>query len=185
MVWGLLALACTLAAAGVLVRLHALPTGLSPVRDAVSDYGRTASGRYYRVQVVLLGLAGAFAATGLMVGTDATGLAWLWVFAAARIAIAGFMTDLPGEPASREGRLHLLLAGAAFAGIAVAAATVHWTGEPAAVHPLGVAVWATALATIVALVLPRLRRAAFGLVERAHYVATIAWLIALGLALVG
>jgi hypothetical protein len=185
MTWGLLVVACTIAAVGVLIRLHVLPTGLNPVRDAVSDYGRTAHGRDYRVLVVLLGLAGGFAAIGLMTQTEATGLAWLWVFAVSRIMIAGFMTDLPREPATREGRIHLTLAGAAFAGIAVAATTVRWPGEGAAVAPLGVAVWVTAIATAIALIIPRLRSMVFGLVERAHYAATILWLVAIGLSLSG
>jgi hypothetical protein len=54
------------AAAGLeLVRLHALSTGLSPVRDAVSDYGTTRFHAHYRLMVVLFGLARRCSPSGL------------------------------------------------------------------------------------------------------------------------
>jgi hypothetical protein len=38
-------------------------------------------------------------------------------------------------------------------------------------------VTATAIATATALVVPPIRRVAFGLIERTHYTAALAWLI--------
>ena len=83
-----------IAAALVLIRLHTLPTGLDPRRDAVSDYGATAFHLYYRAMVVMLGVGAACLAIALHRTGDVrtSGLIWLWIFAASRVAIAGFMT---------------------------------------------------------------------------------------------
>ena len=72
----------------------------------------------------------------------------------------------------------MLLAGTAFASIAVAASHLNWTGRPAALGPLGWVVTATAIATGIALVVPPIRRVALGVIERTHYAAAITWLIA-------
>ena len=58
-------LVLAIAAALVLVRLHTLPTGLDPRRDAVSDYGATAFHLYYRAMVVMLGVGAACLALAL------------------------------------------------------------------------------------------------------------------------
>jgi hypothetical protein len=127
--------------------------------------------------VTLFGVSGALLALGLQADTDATAVYWLWVFAGCRAAIAWFMTDEDPPPVTREGRIHMLLAAGAFASIALAGANVRWTGEVAAVAPLGTAVWITALITVVALLVPRARSALFGAAERALYLATIVWLL--------
>ena len=77
----------------------------------------------------------------------------------------------------RTGRIHMLLAGTAFASIDVAASHLDWTGKPAVLGPLGWLVTATAIATGTALVVPPIRRAALGLIERTHYAAAIIWLL--------
>src|SRR4051795_4547464 len=88
------AMVLVLAAALIVVRLHTLPTGLDPRRDAVSDYGATAFHLYYRAMVVMLGLSAACLAIALHRTGDVrtSGQIWLWIFAASRVAIAGFMT---------------------------------------------------------------------------------------------
>lgn len=48
-----------------LVVLHLLPSGLSPLRDPVSQYGITRFKAGYRVQTLAYGLAGAGAAIGI------------------------------------------------------------------------------------------------------------------------
>jgi hypothetical protein len=166
-------LACLLAATLLLLRLHLARTGLSPVRDAVSDYGTTPWHLFYRAMVVALGAAAALLAIQLHSETDAGALVWLWIFAASRIAIAGFMTDRDPPPFTREGRIHFALAAVAFTSIALAATSVDWTGRPGVLGPLGVAVAISAVATAVA------RFAApaiFGFVERVLYATSIAWL---------
>jgi hypothetical protein len=180
MVAALLGLVCVAASGVILIALHFLPTGLDPIRYAVSDYGWTPYTLGYRAMVVLQGAGAILIAVGLGQQTDANSLGWLYVYGAVRLLISGFMTDR--EPAglrslTRTGRIHMLLAGTAFASIAVAASHLDWTGKPAVLGPLGWLVTATAIATGAALVLPALRRVALGLIERTHYAAAIAWLI--------
>lgn len=110
MTLGVLALACFAAAIGLLVWLHLAATRLNPVVDAVSDYGTTRYHDLYRAMVIALGGGAVLLAAGLGQFTDASALAWLWVYGAARLAIAGFMTDRDPPPFTREGA-HPLAAG--------------------------------------------------------------------------
>jgi hypothetical protein len=175
------------AALVVLVRTHFLATGRDPVRDAVSDYGVGPHHRNYRVMVVLLGLGGGLLTAGLARAGHAgnVGLAWLAAYSAARLAIAGFMTDLPGRPVTAEGRIHAFLAAVAFTSIAFASSDITaalsdeagWEGHiHGALHLIARLVAITALATLVAVLVPTLRARVFGLVERLLYVAAFAWL---------
>jgi hypothetical protein len=180
MVAALVGLICVATSGVILITLHFLPTGLNPVRYAVSDYGWTAYHVGYRTMVVLQGVGAILIAVGLGQETDVTSLGWLYVYGAARLLVSGFMTDR--EPASlrsltRTGRIHMLLAGTAFASIAVAASHLDWTGKPDVLDPLGWVVTATAIATGTAIAVPQIRRAALGLIERTHYASAIAWLI--------
>ena len=176
----LLGLICVAASAVILIALHLLPTGLNPIRYAVSDYGWTRYSLGYRSMVVLQGIGAILIAFGLGQDTDASSLGWLYVYGVVRLLIAGFMTDREPEglrSLTRTGRIHIILAGTAFASIAVAASHVDWTGKPAVLGPLGWLVTATAIATGVALTVPPIRRVALGLIERTQYATAIAWLI--------
>jgi hypothetical protein len=175
MLLGAIATACFVVATALLARLHLLPTRLSPVPDAVSDYGTTSFHLHYRAMVVALGAGAILLAIGLARETDAVDLVWLWVYGAARIAIAAFMTDRPGVRPTTEGRIHWALAAAAFSSIAFGASDIDWTGAPGALQALGYAVAATAIATLVTRLAAPLRPV-FGLAERALYVTSIAWL---------
>ena len=130
-----------MAASGViLIALHFLPTGLNPIRYAVSDYGWTSYRSGYRAMVVLQGVGAILIAVGLGHETDASSLGWLYVYGVVRLLISGFMTDREPESLrslTRTGRIHMLLAGTAFASIAVAASHLDWTGKPDAFGPLG------------------------------------------------
>jgi hypothetical protein len=176
----LIGLICVATSGVILITLHLVPTGLNPIRYAVSDYGWTSYHLGYRAMVVLQGIGAILIAVGLSQQTDAKSLGWLYVYGTVRILSSQFMTDREPEgraSLTRTGRIHMLLAGTAFASIAVAASHLDWTGKPAVLGPLGWLVTATAIATGAALVAPRIRRAAFGLIERTHYAAAIAWLI--------
>src|SRR5262245_54143400 len=123
MLAALLGLICVATSAVILVALHFLPTGLNPVRYAVSDYGWTPYHTGYRAMVVFQGVEALLIAVGLGQETDVNSLGWLYVYGVVRILVSGFMTDR--EPAgmrtlTRTGRIHMLLAGTAFASIAVA-----------------------------------------------------------------
>jgi Protein of unknown function (DUF998) len=174
--FALLALILVLAAGLVLIRLHTLPTGLDPRRDAVSDYGTTSFHIYYRVMVVLLGLGAACLALALHDSGDVRtrGLIWLWIFAASRILIAGFMTVHPGRKVTVEAQIHWLLAAAAFTSIAFAAPTISKDLDLG--HTVAAVVVASAVATLVTRVV-RPWRSVFGLVERLLYISFLAWLI--------
>jgi hypothetical protein len=180
MIAGLLGLICVAASGVILIALHFLPTRLDPIRYAVSDYGWTAYHVGYRTMVVLQGVGALLIAIGLGQQTDAASLGWLYVYGVVRLLISGFMTDREPQAfrsLTRTGRIHMLLAGTAFASIAVAASHLDWTGKPAVLGPLGWLVSATAIATGTALVVPRIRRVALGLIERTHYASAITWLI--------
>ena len=171
-------------AAAAHVRVHLLPTGCSPLRDPVSDYGVGSYRAWYRTTVVGLAIASAsltvaFARDG---GPGVGSLVALAVFGASRLAIAWFPVDLPSEPATRTGRVHNLLAVAAFASIAVAASSIPdgltaaaWSGKANGLNLLGAVVMWAAIATGMFFAVAPLRRW-FGLVERALYWATFAWL---------
>jgi Protein of unknown function (DUF998) len=169
------------AASGViLVALHCVPTGLDPIRYAVSDYGWTRYHLGYRAMVVLQGAGAILIAVGLGRQTNAASLGWLYAYGVVRLLVSLFMTDREPEglrSLTRTGRIHVLLAGTAFASIAVAASRIDWTGRPDALRPLGWLVTATAIATATALVVRPIRRVALGLIERMHYIAAITWLI--------
>ena len=183
----LLGLICVSTSGVILVALHFLPTGLNPIRYAVSDYGWTSYQVGYRTMVVLQGLGAILIAVGLGQQTDAKSLGWLYVYGVVRLLVSGFMTDREPESLrslTRTGRIHMLLAGTAFASIAVAASHLDWTGKPAALGPLGWLVTATAIATGTALVVPPIRRVALGLIERAHYACAITWLIVVAASIV-
>lgn len=177
----LVAVACAVAAH---VRVHLLPTGHNPLRDAVSDYGAGPYRAWYRTTVVGLAVASAsltvaFARDG---GPGAGSLIALAVFGASRLAIAWFPVDLPGERATLPGRIHNVLAVAAFASIAVAASSIPdgltaaaWSGKANGLNLVGAVVMWVAIATGVFFAVAPLRRW-FGLVERALYWATFAWL---------
>ena len=173
MIFGLIAALCLLAAAGLLVRLHTLFTGWSPVSGAVDDLGQKRYHPYYRAMIVALGLAAFVLAVGLARETDGVAIAWLEIYGGSRVIIAGVMTD--PRRALAGGTLHLVLVLLGFAAIALAAVLIHWDGDPSFLRPLGVVVALCALAAAVTRVVPAVRRR-FGAAERALYVMSIGWL---------
>lgn len=180
----LLAGVATLACLSALVWVHLRPTGYDPLRDAVSNYGVGPSSAFYRAQTAAMALAAIFTAAALAKAIDPAptrAIVLLLVFAAARLAIPWFPTDLDRTQRTRTGLIHAGLAGVAFASIAWAAANltqhVDWPGCRA----FGWAVVVTAIATVLAI---RTRFPYFGVVERLFYAATIAWLLFVSLNLV-
>jgi hypothetical protein len=69
-----------------------------------------------------------------------------------------------------------LLAAVAFTAIAFAASNITWTGVPGVERPLGYAVAATAVATLLTRLIVPLRRV-FGAAERLLYATSLAWLV--------
>jgi hypothetical protein len=170
--------------AAALVVLHALPTGLSPVRDAVSRYGITEYRAGYRVQTIAYGLAGMGAAVGIatMPGPTAIVVALCCLFAASRLAISWFPMDVPGGEPTTHGRRHLILAATAFVAVAVAARQLSRLLDHDGIDPR-IAGASTVLAVLMVVTLVAIgidRRAGgrhFGLVERCFYVCMTTWLV--------
>ncbi len=177
------------AIAGALVTLaaiggvHFVATDKNPLHDPVSDYGAGLHWRWYWAGVAGVSVAALALVLAALVGASAEPTAaviLLALFAAARIAIAWFPTDVGVDiPVTSTGRTHGALAIVAFASIAIAANT--YVG----VSPwFGWALYATAALLLLCLAWPP-ARVIFGLFERLFYLAMIAWFVAAGQALIG
>jgi Protein of unknown function (DUF998) len=169
-----------------LVVLHVSPTGYSPVRNAVSEYGVGRFAGWYRAQAAYAGLAAVLLAGALARGLDPVSrrvVALLVVFALARVAIGFFPTDLIGATErTRTGAIHGLLAVAAFVSISWAASAL-----PAHEHGarwLGYVMTAAVVGMVVSVRTPALR-VYFGLIERGFYAAFLAWIFLVSLRLAG
>lgn len=177
---------------GALVVLHLAPTGLSAMRNAVSQYGITSYRAGYRVQTIAYAVAGLGAAIGVatLPGPAAIPVILCLIFAAARALISWFPMDAPGSQLTVTGRRHGLLAAAAFVGAGLAAWQLAKLLHYDSLHP-AVAATSTALAGLMTLTLIGMiasRRAAsgryFGLIERGFYVGMTAWLATVAVLLI-
>lgn len=182
--------AAVIAIAGVtvgvaaLVVLHALPTGLSPVRDAVSHYGITRFRWGYRVQTVAYAVAGAGVVAGLVAlpGHYTLTIALCALFTLCRAVIGWAPMDAPGTPATSTGRTHGILAIGAFASLGLAAGVLPRSLARAGVDAVPAAVSGIlAIVMLAALVGMSVDRRAgarhFGFIERVFYAAMTAWLV--------
>lgn len=167
-----------------LVVLHVAPTGLSPLRNAVSQYGISPYRTGYRVQTIAFGVAGAGAAVGLasLPGAASVLVALCAVFAGARLSISWFPMDTPGTTLTTTGRRHGLLAICAFGAVGVAAEELSRLLTRDGID----AGYATASGTLAVLMLVSFiamgtaRRAGggyFGVIERGFYACMSAWLV--------
>ncbi|MEO8888052.1 MAG: DUF998 domain-containing protein [Jatrophihabitantaceae bacterium] len=174
--------------------LHVVRTGLSPVRNAVSQYGISYVRVGYRVLTLAMAAAGAAGAVGVGEGLHAAGgavVAALAVFAATRAAISWVPMDDPSTPATRTGRRDGLLAVLTFLALAVAALrlgsdlrrTHEWIGAQAWTIPLDAFLVLGLVAMVITRRAPGLR-GYFGAAERLYYLGVLAWLSWLGVALI-
>jgi hypothetical membrane protein len=167
-----LSLGCTAGCIACLVYLHLAPTGYSPVRNAVSEYGVGRYAALYSTQAMLMGIAALWLAVALRQPHRVVVL--LVLFALARISIGWFPTDQIGSrQRTSRGSVHLVLAAVAFVTLPWAAVDLTRSegGEPWLGRILVV------LAVLTAVALRTQLRPWFGLVERALYVGMLAWLI--------
>jgi hypothetical protein len=179
----LLALAAVIASLGY---LHQAPTGLSPVRNAVSQYGITPFRAGYRAATIAFAVSGLALAVGLAGKINGSGrvqvAGLLLIFAAARAAISWFPMDAPGAERTGTGRVHGRLALAAFGGATLAALRLAnaltrqdvWRSLAPVSAGLGWLMLASLLAMAVPGYVPA-ARAWFGAIERVFYAAAIAW----------
>jgi Protein of unknown function (DUF998) len=180
----------TLACAAFLIRVHLLPTGYQPVSNAVSDYGVGDYRGYYRWQTAASAYAALLLAAAIARTTHPVPqllVFLLLTFAVARLLIPSFPTDLDRSRPTATGRIHTLLAGAAFAAIAWCAAAlpdrVDWPSLHGPLVVLGWIVVVTAVACGLAMtsLLHRVTEPFFGALERLFYAATLAWLLVVSL----
>jgi Protein of unknown function (DUF998) len=183
---GVVALVALAAVVASLTYLHVEPTGLSPVRNAVSQYGISDYKAGYRAATIAFAVAGLALATGLHRELSGRGaklvVLLLVIFAIARAAISWFPMDAPGAERTSTGSIHGVLAIVAF-GAATAAAlklgsvlsgSAHWRS----LGPVSVALGWAMIAFLLGMMLTRSVpwvRARFGAIERGFYVAAIAW----------
>ncbi|MFS0911818.1 DUF998 domain-containing protein [Microbacterium sp. 179-I 3D2 NHS] len=172
---------------GSLLRLHALPAGLSPLSDPVSAYGISRYRGFYRAQTLGTALGAAALALGLVVAdveSAVPAVVALLVLAAARALISWVPMDGDGAPRSGTGRAHNLLAFGAFAAASVGGfmtgiafgATGGLEGASVACTALGWFMTAASALTLAAPLLSPLGRL-FGLFERLIYVGMLAWMV--------
>jgi hypothetical protein len=194
---GVTCLAATAVGVGAMIVLHVLPTGLSPIRNAVSQYGITRYRLGYRVQTIAIGVAGVAAAVGLAKAAPGRAralIALILVFAIARFVISWFPMDEPGSEPTNHGRMHGILAIVTFLAIAIAAGRLGTVAQQ-------VPGWSTLstvsqvfawlmVASLVAMMVVRRSAVAnrstpsyFGAVERVFYLAIVGWLVLVGVAL--
>ncbi|HEV3329029.1 MAG TPA: DUF998 domain-containing protein [Acidimicrobiales bacterium] len=188
---GAVSLAGTATAVGALGYLHLAPTGLSPLRNPVSQYGITRYRAGYRVLTISMGVAGTAIATALATLPSSFDevVVLLAIFATCRYAISWFPMDAPGTPPTSTGRAHGLLAVVTFGSIAVAAIRLfkqlevdpHLDTLASTSRILGWLMVTCFALLFFARLAPDLRRY-FGASERALYVAILVWLVVLGIA---
>jgi hypothetical protein len=192
---GWLDLAGLTAAVVSLTYLHLAPTGLSPLRNAVSQFGITEYRAGYRAATVALAVAGLGAAIGLDKSLHEGGIgvvvALLVVFAVARAIISWFPMDEPGGPRTPTGHNHGVIAIVTFGSATLAAlrlgqvlsggAQWHWLSPWSTVFGVAMALLVIGMASARR---NRGLRGYFGLVERGLYLAIIAWLLLLGVVII-
>lgn len=186
MIAGVISLAALIVVVVSLVWLHRQPTGLSAVRNAVSQYGITRFRAGYRVATLAFALGGLALAVGIGIafggGVRSSVITPLILFAAARALISWFPMDAPGVTRTGTGTMHGLLAVIAFASIAYAAVRfggflIHharWHALAPASTALGWVMVASLLVMSLARSYPAIR-ARFGAVERVFYACAIIW----------
>lgn len=182
---GVLALLGVGTATAALAYLHVAPTGLSPREDPVSAYGISRYRSGYRIATLALGVAGLATAVCVAIALPASAIpvALLVIFGLARLAISWFPMDAPGSPKTSTGRIHNLLATAAFAPATAAAFVVgislgqdeRWDVLTGATSVLAWLMAFGSAGVILSSVVPDLSRA-FGLFERLIYLGIIVWL---------
>jgi hypothetical protein len=180
---------------GVILTLHVLSTGYSPVHDAVSYYrvGRYAS--LFRVGLWSGSISALALTAGLAVGAGRLPLAgrdlvFLGLAAVSRIGESLFTTTLEGRRLSRSGALHYVFAiltfgftYAAISGLTAGLTRLHPWVEAAGLLRRLAGATLVGLILVVATLLPRLRNL-FGLCERFFLLVTYGWLVLVALLLV-
>jgi hypothetical protein len=176
---------------GCLVYLHLLPTGLHPLRNAVSEYGAGRFHFWYQAmcvnQAIAAFLTAAALATKVTPAPFATDAA-LIVLGLARLVISQAPVVVVHDKRTTTSGTHILMAALIF-GSAVVASTsfgraiagqADWASVLSSLHIFEYAITLFALLTFLAVAIPRGLRCV-GLVERLLYVSIIGWFVTIGI----
>lgn len=186
---GVVGLVSMFVAVVALVVAHLRPTGLSPLRDAVSRYGISSAAVWYRTQTIAMALAAVVLSIAmersLHLGGVSELVVLLVVFASARALISWYPMDAPGTPVSSHGSVHRLLAVVAFVSVTAASKLLNSMLSPTRVSApwrhLSAGLSWTLIISLVLMLGARVSvgvRRRFGLFERLFYVSCIAWIVA-------
>jgi Protein of unknown function (DUF998) len=185
---GVISLLGSLTYVGVILTLHVLPTGYSPVHDAVSDYGVGRYASLFRVGPWSGSISGLALTAGLAVGagSPAAGRPGSGVLGTGNCQPHGeslFTTTLEGRRLSRSGPLRYVFAiltfgftYAAISGLTAGLTRLHPWVEAAGLLRWLAGATLVGLILVVATLLPRLRNL-FGLCERFFLLVTYGWLV--------
>jgi hypothetical protein len=119
LILALVSLAAILGYLAILAALHVLPSGYDPIRHAVSDYAVGRYGHLFRIGLRVSSVGVLALAFGLIAGVGSPPLAardlvFLMLVPVARVGMTLLPTDLEGEPLTRTGVAHYVLAILAF-----------------------------------------------------------------------
>lgn len=179
----------------VFVALHRLPTGYSPIRNAVSDYGVGRYRRWFTAGLWASSLGVLALAVGLGIGLGSPPMAehdlvFLGLITLARVGMSVFPTNIEGQRFTRTAALHYVFAIAAFTFTYLAISHLTTQLKPitpwhSVERPLSWLAWLVipALAGVVITMLRPLRRI-FGLFERIFLVTTNVWFLTVAVLLV-
>ena len=168
---------------GLIILLHFLPNKYNPIKNTVSDYAITPSSKRHGFGVAM-SLAGALSSFSLAIAitaifkTASIIVLFLILSSVFRFLLIFFPTDITGQPSTKKGKIHLLFAMIAFAGIAFAAGNFHIT---IADQIISQAVIFSAVLLLFGF-LPKIKKI-FGLLERIFLLSSIVWLVVIGLEL--
>jgi Protein of unknown function (DUF998) len=194
--FSIVAALATAVQAVALVMLHLLPTGYSPVRDAVSDYGVGPYRGWFWLQAVAGGvgcLTLAIALVQLHPFTPTQAVIALIAAGAARFLVPLFATDQQGNRfQTLHGTVHMILAVIAFGGLVWAATGLWstlshypaWHGAEGALTIIPWIMLGSVIAVVLAIRGPRLKPF-FGVFERLFYLSSITWALIVAINLAG
>ena len=172
-----------LAFLGLAIFLHFFQNKYNPIKNTVSDYAVAPSGKLHAFMVTAMPLTGAVSgpslavAIAVSVNTVFIYAVWFLVIASiCRFILIFFPTDITGQPITKIGRVHLIFAVIAFAGIAFAAGNFHMTAMDGV---LGQVVVITAILLLLGFFISPFKKI-FGLLERIFLLSSVIWLVVVG-----
>lgn len=181
LLFSLLTVISALAFFGLVVLLHFLPNKFNLITNTVSDYTAMLSHKHKFITTATT-IFGSLATLNLAVAiitkvtTPSIYVILLLVVASiCRLFIIFFPTDITGQPVTKTGRIHLILAITVFTTIAFAASNFYITNFD---KIIGQSVALTATIFLVGF-LPQLKNI-FGLLERIFIFSSIVWLVIVG-----